>query len=173
MQEVWIVMKKYPGVVSGNLTKLFKSERETDTLYTWLRNFSGIEQLLAVSGLLDPDFYEINGRLFWNIDRAQGKKNNWDYQTPYGKEPAMHQKYENLFNVSELFWYATHVEEGSLEQKIRDSDDDDGLVIKMAEVIQHFWQQALQRRFPERTFQFAIEKDTADENGYTLTFWEP
>jgi hypothetical protein len=125
----------------------------------WVANHVGLEQLLGLAGFLSPDFFEIDGHLFWDEHVAERLKELTSFQTPFGDDPATVERYFNTINLGEFF--------------LASADDAvfrDELLQAFGNVLREFWGLALRARFPNRKYEFEIGRGLFGEEGLCFTF---
>ena len=138
----------------------FPSGTGARTFSEWVANHVGLEQLLGLSGFLCPDFFEVDGHLFWDRYVAERLEQIHPLHTPFGDDPATVERYFNTINLGEFFL-------ASADDAVRRQE----LLEAFGYILCHFWGQALRVRFPERQYQFEIGSDLFKEEGLCLTFW--
>lgn len=147
--------KKTDGLLSTELLQLFpsKSAWEGEIYGTWIPNFVGLEQFLAVAAFLDPEFFRARECTFWDRRVAE----NITFQKMEDLTEA--ERYMNHLNVEEYLLLAA---DEALE--VRE------LVEAFARTISTFWNRALKRRFPEHVYCVEVAEDLFDEIGLCVTF---
>lgn len=160
------MMKIYRGIFTTDLMLKFPSRTAAETFSNWVANHVGLEQILGLAGMLDPELYEVEGLVFWNRYVAE-RLEQWSLEpwekpkTSFGSDPETVERYYNIVNLAEFFLFAAD-----------DAVEDEELVAAFGRVLQHFWSMALRARFPDRTYNFEIAEDMYDEEGLCLTFWQ-
>lgn len=155
-----MTMKIYRGILPADLMLAFPSGTAAETYPDWVANHVGLEQVLGLAGLLDPDFMEVNEHVFWDRHVAE-RLEGLPPSTPFGDDPTTVERYFNTINLAEFFLLAAD-----------DAVERDDLVAAFGAVLQHFWSMALRTRFPRRTYRFEITRDLFNEEGLCLTFWQ-
>lgn len=65
-------MKTHEGLLPPTIMLRFPSGTAAKAFGDWVPNHVGLEQVLGLAGLLDPEFVEVEDLLFWN-PRAGGE----------------------------------------------------------------------------------------------------
>lgn len=140
--------------------ELFPSGTAAATFPEWVANHAGLEQLLAIAGLLNPPFYEVRGLVVWDRHVAE-RLEKVRPTSPLGDDLGSVERYFNTVNLTEFFLMGA---DSALEN--------DELVEAFGEVLRHFWGAALKARFPDREYRFEIAAGLSKEEGPCLTFWQ-
>lgn len=138
----------------------FPSRTAARTFSEWVANHVGLEQLIGLAGFLSPDFFEVDGHLFWDWYVVERLEQIHPLRTPFGDDPATVERYFNTMNLGEFFL-------ASADDAVHRED----LLRAFGQVLREFWGHALQVRFPDRQYQFEIAPDLFKEEGLCLTFW--
>jgi len=153
-------MNIYRGILTTDIMLKFPSGTAAATFPDWVANHVGLEQVLALAGFIDPEFYEVKNHLFWDRHVAE-RVEHVTPNTPFGNDPETVERYFNTLNLAEFFLLAA-------DEAVHQAH----LVEAFGRVLKHFWSIALMRRFPERVYQFELAHDLFNEEGLCLTFWQ-
>lgn len=153
-------MFRSKGILEPEVMLAFPSGTAASTFPEWVANHVGLEQLLGISGFLCPDFYEVDGHLFWDRYVAEQFEQIDSPRTPFGDDPQTVERYFNTINLGEFFLSAAD-----------DAVRRENLLNAFGVVLLEFWRQALRVRFPDRNYQFEISSDLFNEEGLCFTFW--
>ena len=153
-------MRSHRGVLTTDIMLKFPSGTAAATFSNWVANHVGLEQVLGLAGMLDPEFHEVKGHLFWHRRVAEHLE-RVPLNTPFGDDHATVERYFNTINLAEFFLL-------SADQAVHQQE----LVEAFGRVLQHFWGTALRARFPDREYRFEIASDLFNEEGLCLTFWQ-
>jgi hypothetical protein len=153
-------VKEHRGILDRTIIEAFPSQRVTKAIPTWVANWAGLEECLAVASLLAPAFYEVENLIVWDVNVAR-KLERDGLISPFGNDPATLEKYWNIFNLAEF----------NLLEDIA-AQEEPLSVEAFGRVIHHYWSRALVERFPDRWFEFEIRNAMFDEAGLCLTFWQ-
>ncbi|MBN8613446.1 MAG: hypothetical protein J0L92_22825 [Deltaproteobacteria bacterium] len=157
------MIKTHQGVLPREVLHQFplRSPPTTHGYAEWIPNFAGLEHVLGVAGLLDPDFHEVGEHVFWSRGVAEGFERVGVVGTRFGNDPVTVERYSNIVNLEEFFLAAAD-----------EAVDSDELLAWFAVVLERFWQRALRAHFPERRYLFEVTRNLYDEEGLCLTFWQ-
>lgn len=139
----------------------FPSGTAARTFSEWVANHVGLEQLLGLAGFLSPEFFEVDGHVFWDRYVAERLEQMRALDTPFGDEPAVIERYFNTINLGEFFL-------ASADEAV----DDDQLLHAFGHVLREFWGHALRVHFPEAQFRFEVSRNLFNEEGLCFTFWK-
>jgi hypothetical protein len=149
-----------PGLFEVELMSRFPSRTAARSFSEWVANHVGLEQLLGLAGFLCPDFFEVDGHLFWDRNVAERLQRSRSLVTPFGDDPTSVERYFNTINLGEF-----------LLASADDAVHRDDLLWAFGDVLRTFWGQALRDRFPDREYEFEIAPGLFQEEGLCLTFW--
>lgn len=154
------LMNTSRGILQPDLMLKFPSGTAAQTFAEWVANHVGLEQLLGLAGFLSPEFFELDGHVFWDRYVAERLEGLGPLQTPFGNDSVTVERYFNTINLGEFFL-------ASADDAVHQED----LLYAFGHVLQEFWSQALRVRFPDRQYQFEIATDLFKEEGLCFTFW--
>lgn len=150
------------GVLDPDVMSQFPSGTAARTFPEWVANHVGLEQLLGLAGFLSPDFFEIDGHVFWDRYIAERlEQQARPFRTPFGNDPAAIERYFNTINLGEFFLASAD-----------DAVHQEPLLQAFGHVLAEFWGRALRAHFPESKFQFEVSPDLFNEEGLCFTFWK-
>jgi hypothetical protein len=145
-------------VDTATLTK-FKGGYPVPSFFSYVAHFINIEDILAVAGILGPDFVEYNDGIY--LKEHVCSEQGIHLAEHYGKSLAELEQYNNLFCVSDFFTYGG----GDLLEA-------PGFIDELGRIMKIFWGQRLEQLYPKRCFEFRLEDDLFDEDGLCLTFYQ-
>lgn len=170
-------MKFFSGNVPKDILTSFISNIGTGEFFSQAGNQVSVEQAIAVLGILSPDFVEREGLVFWVPNAEEYVAENFPMiglQTEAGKVSTSVsakdvERYRNNFSVSQFFlvWEG---ESDRLVSKVSLSKEDYDLCHLFANLLAKYWNDALSRSFPNRSFEFEVGDNLLDEYGVCLTF---
>lgn len=170
-------MKTYPSAIKSKLIDDFQSSYKlydhnagikNSDYFSIVGNKVPIEAIIAVAGILSPEFIEYEGGIYRDLTE-KGKVYLSNFTTKEDKE-----KFFNVINLSELIMCWEEEPEIN-EEKNERYQKDYKLLLAFAGIIKYYWGLKLQLDFPEQIFQFEIndqEQDFYGEKGVCLTFYE-
>jgi hypothetical protein len=153
-------MRKGRGVLEPSLMSNFPSGTAAGTFSEWVANHVGLEQLLGLAGFLSPEFFEVEGHVFWDRYVAERLEQTRPLHTPFGDDPVTIERYFNTINLGEFFL-------ASADEAVHQEQ----LLQAFGHVLREFWGHALRVHFPESEFRFEIAPDLFNEEGLCFTFW--
>jgi len=152
-------MKKHQGILASDIMLKFPSGTAVSAFPEWVANHVGLESVLGLAGFLDPEFFEVNGHVFWDQHVAE-RLAQVQISTPFGDDSTTVERYFNTINLAEFFLAAADA-----------AVHCDDLIHAFGLVLQQFWSRALRERFPDHQYRFEIVHDLFQEEGLCLTFW--
>lgn len=173
-------MIRYSSQFPKELMRLYASDIGAHDYFSYVSNIVSIEKSLAVLAILEPDFVQRAGCIFWraNADEYDEKKYpmigmKLDPQKKLVRSDDRQdiERYRNNFAISQFFHQWEDCPDRSVFA-VDLSEEDYKLCHFFAEKIRYYWGKALEENFPNRTFEFEIADDLLDEYGVCLTFWQ-
>ena len=169
-------MKVCKNGLDKNILELFTAPFDDHDFFLHATHFVTVEQALATIGMLNPDFFEIDGYILWKNSQTRQyieENRKIDEGKPRGfKERQRMEHFLNLFEIGGHFkkweeWPPSLMDEDARYKK------DIELMVIFAHQIEKYWRMALNRCFPDRKFEFEISADGLEgELGVCLTFWQ-
>lgn len=162
------------------LLRRFRSDIGASEFFSYAGNMVTIEQALSVIGVLQPDFVERDGCVFWQSNAEEydpakypmyGMVRNEHGELVKCFKPQSIERYRNNLSVNQFFskWEG---EEQRHVFKVGLSENEYELCHSFARQLSGYWYEQLCRKYPSRSFSFDIRDDFLDEYGVCMTFWQ-
>ena len=154
-------MDKIKEILNEEIFDWYPNKYPSKSFIDSAMNLVDINSIIAVAGLFAPEFVELQGHIFL-LDNVKVRiEKDEVFSSPYGKDKATIERYNNLFHLGEFFI----VTASEASRDIR-------MLNKFGKLLIFFWSRRLKEIFPDKSFNFEIEYDLYDEDGLCLTFWQ-
>lgn len=173
-------MKPEPAKLPKPMMRRFQSDIGASEFFSYAGNMVTIEQALSVIGILQPDFIEREGCIFWRANASEydaekypmvGLTKGDDGQLVQCTKPVSIERYRNNISINQFFRKWEGGEQGPVV-KVGLSEDEYELCHAFAQQLSVYWFEQLKLCHPKRSFCFEIADDLLDEYGVCMTFWQ-
>lgn len=157
-------IKNCSSIVKQEIIHKF-SKPKGHNLFEHACNCNSLEDVVAISHLLCPDFIQIGEYVFvsefFKEDGEEAINKVEKLEDRFGKNKKIIEKWVNSWSIGDLFINCTD-----------NSYQDESLIMQFCEILTYNWTQRLKELFPNKSFLVEIGDEIMGELGLAITVYE-
>lgn len=158
-------IKNFNSIVKNEIIHKFKNPKGHN-LFEHACNCNSLEDIIAISHLLCPDFIQIGEYVFvsefFNEDGEEAiHKKIEKLEVRFGRNKKIIEKWVNSWSIGDLFINCTD-----------EAFQDETLIIQFCEILTYNWKRRLKELFPNKRMLVEIGNEIMGELGLAITVYE-